>query len=159
MAFKTIDGLTSSVIPYFLAEGGCTVLLGQRGAKSRAFANAWCLVGGFLEPGKENLPECAARELEEETGLSVGPEEMRLVTVQSNPGRDPRGVIVDTVWSCRLTEQAEVKAADDVQAVRWCSLSEALEMDLAFDHGDSLRQFAVRGEADWVRLVRVRGWA
>ena len=142
MAYKTIDGLTSSVIPYILADGGCTVLLAQRGPRSKAFANAWCLVGGFLEPGKESLEECAARELEEETGLSVGVEEMRLVTVQSKPGRDPRGVIVDTVWSCRLTGQAEVKAADDVQAVRWCSLTEALGMELAFDHGESLRRFA-----------------
>ncbi len=142
MAYKTIDGLTSSIIPYFLAEGECTVLLGQRGPNSRAFANAWCLVGGFLESGKESLPECAARELEEETGISASPEQMKLVTVQSNPGRDPRGVIVDTVWSCRLGKQVEVTAADDVQAVRWLSLQEALLMDLAFDHGDSLRQFA-----------------
>ena len=142
MAYKTIDGLTSSVVPYTLTDDGCMVLLGQRGAKSRAFANAWCLVGGFLEPGKESLAACAARELEEETGLSVSHEAMKLVTVQSNPGRDPRGVIVDTVWACRLARQVEAIAADDVQAVQWHTLQEALGMDLAFDHGDSLRQFA-----------------
>ena len=142
MAHGTIDGITSSVIVYTLQNGACTVLLGQRGPNSKAFANAWCLVGGFLESGKESLPECAARELEEETGISASPEEMKLVTLQSNPGRDPRGVIVDTVWSCRLAKKVEVTAADDVQAVRWLSLQEALAMDLAFDHGNSLRQFA-----------------
>ena len=57
-------------------------------------------------------------------------------------GGDPRGVIVDTVWACRLARQAEATAADDIQAVAWHSLEEALRMDLAFDYGDSLRQFA-----------------
>ena len=143
MAHRTIDGITSSVIVYTLEEGECAVLLGQRGPNSKAFASAWCLVGGFLESGKESLAECAARELQEETGISASPEQMKLVTLQSNPGRDPRGVIVDTVWSCRLAQQVDATAADDVQAVRWLSLQEALAMDLAFDHADSLRQFAV----------------
>ena len=142
MAHKTIDGITSSVIPYYVEVGSCTVLLGQRGPNSKAFANAWCLVGGFLEPGSETLEQCAARELKEETGLMVAPEQMRSVVIQSDPKRDPRGQIIDTVWSCRLDGRVEAVASDDVQAVAWHRLSEALKLDLAFDHGDSLRRFA-----------------
>jgi 8-oxo-dGTP diphosphatase len=147
VAHKTIDGITSSVIPYVIAGDVCTVLLGQRGAKAEAFPSAWCLVGGFLEPHAESLKECAARELKEETGLEVAPGEMKLVTVQSDPKRDPRGHIVDTVWSCRLAEKTDAEAADDLQAVAWHSLADALKMELAFDHGDSLRRFA---EAEWL---------
>ena len=89
MTYKTINGITSSVIPFHLQDGTVFVLLGQRGQKSKAFANAWALVGGFLDPGSESLEECAARELKEETGIQVSPTSMKLVTVQSDPKRDP----------------------------------------------------------------------
>ena len=142
MAYKTIDGITSSIIPFYLQDGTLFVLLGQRGRKSKAFANSWALVGGFLDPGTESLEQCAARELKEETGVEVSPMSMKLVTVQSSPNRDPRGQIVDTVWSTVLQSEPPSAAADDLQAVAWYSLSEALNMDLAFDHQDSLRRFA-----------------
>ena len=142
MEYKTIDGITSSIIPFYLENGTVFVLLGHRGEKSQAFANAWALVGGFLDPGSESLEQCAARELREETGLHVSPESMKLVTVQSDPKRDPRGQIVDTVWSTRLPSELTCAAADDLQAVAWHPLSEALTMDLAFDHHESLERFA-----------------
>jgi 8-oxo-dGTP diphosphatase len=141
--YKTIDGITSSIIPFCLKDGVPYVLLGQRGQTSKAFANAWCLVGGFLDPGNESLEQCAARELKEETGLEASPDSMKLVTVQSDPRRDPRGQIIDTVWSTRLPSTLQSTAADDVQAVAWHPLTQALEMKLAFDHQDSLHQFAV----------------
>ncbi len=142
MPYKTIDGITSSIVPYCMEGGEVFVLLGQRGARSKAFANAWGLVGGFLTPGSESLQECAARELKEETGMEVSPDAMKLVTIQSDPKRDPRGQIVDTVWSCRLASRLAAVAADDLQAVAWHSLREVLTMELAFDHQDSLHRFA-----------------
>jgi 8-oxo-dGTP diphosphatase len=142
MLYKTIDGITSSVIPFCLTNAIVFVLLGQRGEKSQAFANAWGLVGGFLDPGSESLEQCAARELKEETGLEVPADSMKLVTVQSDPKRDPRGQIVDTVWSTRLPSKLAAVASDDLQAVAWHSLSHALTMELAFDHQSSLQRFA-----------------
>ena len=142
MAYKTINGITSSIIPFYLQKGTLFVLLGQRGQKSKAFANSWALVGGFLNPGTESLEQCAARELKEETGIEVSPKSMKLVTVQSAPQRDPRGQIVDTVWSTLLQSELPSAGADDLQAVAWYPLSEALTIDLAFDHQDSLRRFA-----------------
>jgi len=141
MAYKTIDGITSSIIPFYLHDATVFVLLGQRGQKSKAFANSWALVGGFLNPGTESLEQCAARELKEETGIEVSPKSMKLVTVQSDPKRDPRGQIIDTVWSTLLHSELPSEAAGDLQAVAWHPLSEALKMDLAFDHQDSLRRF------------------
>jgi ADP-ribose pyrophosphatase YjhB (NUDIX family) len=67
---------------------------------------------------------------------------LKLVAVQSNPKRDPRGQIIDTVRSTRLPSKLTCVAADDLQAVAWHSLSHALTLDLAFDHHDSLQRFA-----------------
>jgi 8-oxo-dGTP diphosphatase len=146
MTYKTIDGITSSIIPFCLTNAIVFVLLGQRGGKSQAFANAWGLVGGFLDPGGESLEQCAARELKEETRLEVPPGSMKLVTVQSDPKRDPRGQIIDTVWSTRLASRLAAVASDDVQAVAWHTLSDALTMELAFDHQSSLQRFAATEE-------------
>jgi 8-oxo-dGTP diphosphatase len=142
MPYKTIDGITSSLVPFYLKGDELFVLLGQRSSKAKAFPNAWCLVGGFLEPGSETLQQTASRELYEETGLVVPADQMKLVTIQSNPQRDPRGQIIDTVWSCHLATEMPAKAADDLQAVAWKPLTEALKMRLAFDHNDSLARFA-----------------
>ena len=142
MPFQTIDGITSSVIPFCIEDGIILVLLGQRIGTSRAFANAWGLVGGFLTPGIESLQQCGARELKEETGLDVTAESLMLVTVQSAPKRDPRGQIIDTVWAIRLPCKLAPVASDDVRALAWQPLSHALTMELDFDHRSSLHQFA-----------------
>ena len=142
MPYKTIDGITSSVIPFCIEDTVMFVLLGQRVGTSRAFANAWGLVGGFLNPGIESLQRCAARELKEETGLDVAAESMKLVTVQSDPKRDPRGQIIDTDWSTHLNRKLAAVASDDIQALAWETLSNALTMELAFDHQISLHRFA-----------------
>ena len=142
MPYKTIDGITSSVIPFCIEDTIVFVLLGQRVATSRAFANAWGLIGGFLDPGIESLQQCASRELKEETGLDIAAEFMKLVTIQSDPERDPRGQIVDTVWSTHLNRKFAAVASDDIQALAWETLSHALTMELAFDHQISLHRFA-----------------
>ena len=142
MPYKTIDGITSSLVPFYINGDELFVLLGQRGPEAKAFPNAWCLVGGFLDPGNETLQQTASRELHEETGLIVPADQMKLVTIQSDPKRDPRGQIIDTVWSCHLASEIPAKGADDLQAVAWHPLTDALKMKLAFDHNDSLAKFA-----------------
>ncbi|GAB7186570.1 NUDIX hydrolase superfamily protein [Kitasatospora sp. Ki12] len=69
---------------------------------------AWTIPGGKVEEG-ERLDEAAARELREETGLVVAPEELRLVhTVQVKAGWDDKGpfllsVFAATSWHGELT--------------------------------------------------------
>ncbi|WP_316528287.1 NUDIX domain-containing protein [Kitasatospora brasiliensis] len=68
----------------------------------------WTVPGGKVEEG-ERLDEAAARELREETGLTVAPEELRLVhTVQVKAGWDGRtpfllSAFAATRWHGELT--------------------------------------------------------
>ncbi|WP_405009885.1 NUDIX domain-containing protein [Kitasatospora sp. NBC_01539] len=69
---------------------------------------AWTIPGGKVEEG-ERLDEAAARELFEESGLVVAPEELRLVhTIQVRQGWDGKGpfllsVFAATSWLGDLT--------------------------------------------------------
>jgi 8-oxo-dGTP diphosphatase len=121
------------------------VLLIQRGADP--FKGSWALPGGFVNEN-ESLARAAARELQEETGLSNA----RLVQIGAfgDPGRDPRGHTVTIAWATYLVAEPKVTAADDAAAAEWHSLKDLAlpgvtskkkkPVKLAFDHAKILAQ-------------------
>jgi 8-oxo-dGTP pyrophosphatase MutT (NUDIX family) len=66
---RSADGLMAGV------AGGAAFLLSLRPAKMRRHAFQWALPGGRLEPGETPL-DAALRELHEELGLRLGPENL-----------------------------------------------------------------------------------
>ncbi|MGW3178870.1 NUDIX domain-containing protein [Kitasatospora sp. NPDC001119] len=88
-------------------------------ANSWITASAWTIPGGKVEVG-ERLDEAAARELREETGLLVEPEDLRLVhTVQVRTGWDGEhpfllSVFLATAWRGELTNTEPDKHLDAV---------------------------------------------
>ena len=101
---------------------GDRVLLVRRGGPPRQ--GEWSLPGGVQELG-ETVFEAAAREVLEETGLDVAPQEV--VTVVDTVTRDDDGgvryhytlVEVSAEW-----RGGEPRAADDAADVRWAGLDE-----------------------------------
>ncbi|MFF3071407.1 NUDIX domain-containing protein [Kitasatospora sp. NPDC057904] len=75
---------------------------------------AWTIPGGKVEVG-ERLDEAAARELREETGLLVEPEDLRLVhTIQVRQGWDGKGAFLlsaflATAWRGELANTEPTK--------------------------------------------------
>jgi 8-oxo-dGTP diphosphatase len=118
-----------------------SVLLVRRG--NEPFQGRWALPGGFVEEG-ERVASAAPRELGEETGLQLSA--LELLGVYDTPGRDPRGWTVSVVYLARVSEEAEVKGADDASDARWFAL-EALP-ELAFDHALILADALARYRSD-----------
>ena len=120
------------------------------------------LPGGFLNVGIETIEACAARELMEETGLCRPLNTFCPVVVQSNPNRDPRGHVIDHVYSVVVTKRQlrSAVAGDDAAKIEFKVISSndyfnssyrydtqgnlaggAWTDDWAFDHGISLYRF------------------
>jgi 8-oxo-dGTP pyrophosphatase MutT (NUDIX family) len=54
-------------------ERGVEVLMVERAKSARFMPGVWVFPGGAIDPG-ESPEQCAARELEEETGIDLGPD-------------------------------------------------------------------------------------
>lgn len=91
------------------------LLLVKRGG--HPFMGYWATPGGFAN-ANEPLEQTAARELEEETGISGVP--LRHVNVYSKPGRDPRGWTISSAYTALVRKsQVHPKAGDDAAEVSW----------------------------------------
>ncbi|MGW6247948.1 NUDIX domain-containing protein [Streptomyces roseolus] len=116
-----------------LTEDG-RVLLIKRGWDP--YEGHWALPGGHVDHGETGL-RAAVRELEEETGVRVTEDELRLVGVWDQPDRDPRGRYVTVTYLATVPADTQATAGDDARDARWWPLP-GLPERLAFDHADIL---------------------
>src|SRR5215218_4996554 len=113
----------------------------------------WVLPGGRLEPG-ERIPECAGRELAEETGLTAGFSGVLYVSEFLRDGRHT----IDVVARMALQGEGEASLGSDpevepgaeptLRELRWVSVGELKEIEL---HPASMKERLLRDAGD--------GWA
>jgi 8-oxo-dGTP diphosphatase len=98
------------------------------------FQGMWAVPGGKWKPGEDKtLVAGAVRELFEETGLVVDPDDLTQIGTYGDVGRDPRGPFVSVVYALdTLYYYPQLQAGDDAAEARWFDLT-ALP-PLAFDH-------------------------
>lgn len=95
----------------------------------------WVLPGGRLEPG-ETIPECAVRELAEETGLTAEFTEVLYVSEFMREGRHTVDVTVrataDADEEARLGSDPEVEEGSEptLAELRWVEVAEIGELEL-----------------------------
>jgi len=107
--------LTADIAVFAEQEGTLRLLMIRRGG--HPFLGCWALPGGFAEEG-ETIEQSAARELEEETGVSGL--SMSLVGIYSTPGRDPRGWTVSAAYTVLLPDGIiKASAGDDASETEW----------------------------------------
>lgn len=139
--------LTADICIFARAGAGWKLLLIRRGG--HPYLGCWALPGGFADEG-ERIETTAARELQEETGLTGLA--LRLVGIYSAPGRDPRGWTVSAAYGARVEAQLDAVADDDAAEAGWFDVRLAADGPatvalpeggkLAFDHAQIIADAA-----------------
>lgn len=140
--------LTADILVFSRRQEEHKILLIRR--KGHPFLGQLALPGGFANEN-EPVELTAARELEEETGISGLP--MKLIGVYSAPGRDPRGWVVSVAFAA-IADASNLKpvAGDDAAETGWYDFRiqdgrlilagngiQVEESQLAFDHARILK--------------------
>ena len=125
--------VTVDLIVFTVHDDDLKVLLIERG--NTPFKGSWAIPGGFVDYG-ESLESSAVREAKEETGLDI--ENLHQFHTYSQPGRDPRGHTISTVFIAK--GKGIPKASDDAIDIG-IFIKDNLPENLAFDHRQILEDY------------------
>jgi 8-oxo-dGTP diphosphatase len=135
--YPRID-VTVDVVALTEVDGRPHVLVVRRG--NPPFEGQWALPGGYLEVD-EDLAPAAVRELQEETGIALQPDELTQLAAYGAPDRDPRNRTISVAHVVHLEEPGEPKGGSDADDARWMPVDGLLAKDeLAFDHALIVKQ-------------------
>ena len=147
--------VTADIIIFTIDDNDeLNILLIKRGGFP--YKGYWAIPGGFLEVGKESIDEAAARELEEETGITNA--FLNQLYTFGKPDRDPRTTVISIAYTALIAkEQLNIKAGDDASDAQLFKVkydvngiifhnetTTITENDLAFDHAEIIKTAITR---------------
>lgn len=103
--------------------------------KKPPFMDCLVLPGGHVEDSDISLAAACCRELIEEIGLKVIPEQLKLLMLLDAKDRDPRPERrISIVFVVKLAELPSLMAGSDALEVQVINLESVSQADIGFDH-------------------------
>lgn len=147
--------VTADIVIFTVTEHDqLAVLLIKR--NGHPYKDKWAIPGGFLNVDCESLDETAARELQEETGVTNA--KLTQLYTFSKPDRDPRMHVISTAYTALVPkDNLHIQAGDDAKCAElfviqtigteyvFLNQNHVLkESEMAFDHKDIIRMAITR---------------
>ena len=128
------DGLYHDVVSVWMRNDEGKYLISRRAASRPSYPLYWESAGGSVTAG-EDIFESALREVFEEVGVKLNPEDGRLVkTFQRETVGNVKYNDFVNVYLFKFNGEADLNAAttDEVEQTRWCTKEEVYEL---FENG------------------------
>lgn len=119
-------------------------LLNKRGENAPDFQGCWNLPCGYLD-FDETTKEAAARELFEECGVKVNPDNFQFLYVDDKPTSNKQNVVFHYVVSLNGEMETTADNADDgeVEEIGYFTKEEIENMSMAFNHKEIIQRFVI----------------
>jgi 8-oxo-dGTP diphosphatase len=114
-----------------------SLLLHLRDGNTSNHPNSWAFFGGSGEPGETDV-DCCLRELREEIGLILQPDD--LVRLREYPAADSSGHHI--AFYVEKAVPLEEMVLGEGAGFAWVPLSEVMGLPMNPQHRDDIRQFA-----------------
>lgn len=122
--------------------------------KFAPYQDCIALPGGFVEDN-ETIADAAARELLEETGISISANDLKEIGVYDKVDRDPRWRVISFCFFVHLPADTEARGGDDAVTAKFFSPAEADLREFAFDHiymiGDAIEHIIAAEAVDKIK--------
>jgi len=107
------------------------------------FMDKYAFPGGHVDFDDADTKFACARELQEETGLEINPEDLEYLIILDKINRDPRpGRRISIVYKINLESEEMLKnckADSDAKELVVKSINELKPEDMAFDHWEAIK--------------------
>jgi len=122
--------VTTDIVVFTVKDNYLQTLLIRRGGDP--FKGAWAIPGGFVQE-RENIYDCAVRELAEETGATDI--KLKQLSAYGASDRDPREHVITIVYFALIkSTSVKIEHGSDAADAQWHKMEDLPQ--LAFDHNE-----------------------
>ena len=135
-----------AVLAKIISKDNCILAVQRgRGTPDPEYIGRWCMPCGYLD-FDETTKEAVAREVHEETGIGIHPENFKLVSIQDNPHLDKRQNVTfrfithleDYSYNIPLTDK--YSEINEVMSIKWIPIEDIDSYKWAFNHDKLIRE-------------------
>ncbi len=108
-----------------------SLLMFKRSETKKKFPGFWSLPGGHIEAGEDPLAS-AIREVKEETGVAIPPDDIKLKAIAFHHHLDREEMYISFAFVAELTAEPTVTAESEEGTAHWIKKSDAVTLENVF---------------------------